>query len=369
MGADVIAIVEPGVASATWLALGAACARDLGAGALVIGTAPEARRARAAGFRVLGQCALPLGSATLGWRSMRARWAPLLRGRAAFCLSPLAGAVGASCAARSCVLAGFSPAARTPVASSATAWLGSGAPAARLVARAARGPRSVDVIPAEPRAAAAWPGAGTWRLQAPWIALPERGEAPLARADVRRAWGVPDDALVVGLVGGPPAAADAMQALDIVGRVALQGVRTVLVLPPGAARAGVAVRWARQMPHVGAVVVADAMADPWRVSAALDAGLVAPADGVAGDCLDALHLARLGLPIVAPMGSAPHAWGAVLEDRAYAARRFTAAARALRAVALAGAAARHEQPLVVPPGPAALAERVRALLGTQRAAA
>lgn len=335
----------------------------------MIGTGNDARRARAAGFRVSGQYAPPLRNAGLGWRGLGRLMEGSTRGRAAVCLSPLAGAVGAACAVRTIVVAGFPPARHEPGRMTGAAWLGSGARCVDLLARAARRMRAVDVLPADPLAAEGWPSARAWRVHTPWTAAPTRSGIPHARGELRRMWGITDDVLAVGLVGGPPAASDAMRALDIVGRAALLGVRAALIIHPRTARAREAVRWSTRMPHAGPVVVSTRMGDPWHVAGALDAGLVVSAPDSAGDALDALVLARLGLPIVASEDSPANAWSAVRSDRVSPENRFAATARVLHAVAGEGAAARASLPAVAPPGPEQLLDRIRGLLSSQRAAA
>jgi hypothetical protein len=286
----VAAIVDPRACSSPMLRLLAA---ELGGrGAAVIGSVADAHRAAAAGVRVVGCCAPPLGSV-------------------AFAGSALRSALG--------------------------------------------GPRQFGtVVVAGARAVEAAPAAGLRAEPLPEH-LPEP-LAPIAREELRAAWGVAEGESACVLLANPASACDARTALDIAGRTALLGGPVVLVVHPDSGSMSHARRLASAAGGAWRIAL-DARADePELLSRAADAflavGLRAPADaermpprGLAA-ALSALArggrpapasaesiAVRLALRAGAAVVAADGTPGAeqVAADRRFDPRRPNVAARALRA--------------------------------------
>jgi glycosyltransferase involved in cell wall biosynthesis len=96
----------------------------------------------------------------------------------------------------------------------------------------------------------------------------------LAQAAVaRRRWGVDDSAFVVGLLTGPPDRLDAGAVVRLIDRIAFTGRPMKLLLDPRTGRRLDAQRWARSMITSSEIIVDDAVAEPWRILAGVDAAL------------------------------------------------------------------------------------------------
>ncbi len=192
-----------------------------GRGAAVIGSVADAHRAAAAGLRVVGCCAPPLGDVSLAGSALRSA----LRGPRQFGTVTVAG-VRALDAAR---IAG---------------------------------------LRAEPMAEL----------------LPDP-LAPLCRDELRAAWGVGAGEAACVLLANPAAACDARAALDIAGRTALLGGPVVLVVHPDSGNMAHARRLASAAGGAWRIAVDARADEPELLSAAADAflaaGMRAPADAVA----------------------------------------------------------------------------------------
>lgn len=212
----VAAIVDPRACSSPLLRRLAAVLA--GRGATVIGSTADAHRAAAAGIRVVGCCAPPLGSVALAGSALR----DALGGPRQFGTVLVAGARAAE------------------------------------AARAA-GLRA-EPLPEE--------------LPAPL--------APLPRAELRAAWGVADGESACVLLANPGPACDARAALDIAGRTALLGGPVVLVVHPNSGNMAHARRLASAAGGAWRLAVDARADEPECLARAADAflavGMRAPAD-------------------------------------------------------------------------------------------
>lgn len=181
--------------------------------------------------------------------------------------------------------------------------------AARRVSRGA-----AAVLPASEavRASCAALGVHTDRLE---VTPPGVDPAALRveRRAVREAWGVEDSAFVVGLLVEPVPLGHAWAAGDAVGRLALTGRNSRVVVPAEPADRPGAAAWLRPLALARIVIVDDAITRPWRVAAGLDAALVVtagrPGQGRAAAArgavrpvpgvLPALWAMAAGVPVVA----------------------------------------------------------------------
>lgn len=285
------ALVEPGACSAPRLR--ALAAQLGGAPACVIGTEPEAQRARDAGIAVLRSIALPLGSVPLSGRVLRRAFPSVRPGARTLAVGPRA------------------------------------ADAARAL-----GAEPFDAADCDPSAV-----------------------APLGRDGLRAAWGAAANAAACLLLASPAGSADAHAALDVAGRAAILGRPIVLVVHPGAAGVDRALRLSSAAGGAWRIAIDARADDPELLAGALDAAIgidvrrgpgPAPSRGFtagaaafargcaaaapAGDPLGARLAARAGIPTVAAACSAAARSGAVPEERRFEVRRPNEGARLLHAI-------------------------------------
>ena len=136
-----------------------------------------------------------------------------------------------------------------------------------LRAQLARVWRSIGSMPA---CLVIWPGAqrpldapGHWTLSAselgagPWPIDAPRIQA-CDRIEVRRAWGVPDDARVILFVGEPAHACDAWTAAYLGGVLSLAKPPTWVVVPAGAHQIDRGLRFVERHKHAWGMIVDDA---------------------------------------------------------------------------------------------------------------
>lgn len=285
------ALVEPRACSAPRLrALAAALA---GAPAGVIGTEPDAQRAREAGIAVRRSLAPALGSLAVAGRAVRQAFPTVARGS------------------------------RVAVAG----------------ARAADAARALGAEPfglpdGEPAPA-----------------------GPLAREPLREAWGAGPGVAACLLVASPAPAADAHAALDVAGRAAILGGPIVLVVHPDSGYVDRALQLARAAGGAWRIALDGRADDPELLALAVDAalsidlrrpdgdrplhGLAARAAAFArgcapqaaeGDCLGARLALRAGVPLLAASCAAAARSGAVPPDRSFELRRPNEGARLLHAI-------------------------------------
>ncbi len=110
------------------------------------------------------------------------------------------------------------------------------------------------------------------------------------RADLRRRWEVDSQSFVIGLLSEPTNWADARTAVNVITRVAATGRDVKLLLHHSATRRGEAERWAVRLGFRDLIMVDDAVAEPWRVTAGLDAALL-----IGGE-LNSVDLSGAGSP-------------------------------------------------------------------------
>ncbi|MHC4420685.1 MAG: glycosyltransferase [Planctomycetota bacterium] len=125
---------------------------------------------------------------------------------------------------------------------------------------------------------------------------------PQQRVLLRERWGADETTFVAGLVGEPPAWADGRLALNALGRVALSGRDVKLVLHHEATAPDDLRRWLSRLGLSDIVVMDDAVVEPWRIVAGLDAALVANgirARAAAPSVTPVLWAMAAGLPVVA----------------------------------------------------------------------
>jgi len=116
------------------------------------------------------------------------------------------------------------------------------------------------------------------------------------RAALRRRWGIPGQAFVIGSLSEPTNWVDARTAISVVTRVAATGREVRLLLHHSAARRVEAERWAARLELRSLMVMDDAAAEPWRVVSGLDAALLF------GGELNSMDLSDLGSPLAALTG-------------------------------------------------------------------
>lgn len=133
-------------------------------------------------------------------------------------------------------------------------------------------------------AAAGWSGLAG-RIEP--IALPAgpvgAQRAAPGRRELREAWGVPEEALLVAAPADPASALDARAVVRIVSRVAVLRPPIMVLLAPDCRELGAAVAWLRRLRLSSDLVCDDRAIEPWRVAAALDlaiAGFGAPDEAV-----------------------------------------------------------------------------------------
>jgi hypothetical protein len=131
--------------------------------------------------------------------------------------------------------------------------------------------------------------------------------------------------------------------VDIVGRAALMlgahaTKRMTLVLHPDAARVSAAVHWAKATSTLVRVIVDRRISSPWEVAAGLDAALCvdaasefspAPAHRTTSGPLEALIMARLGVPVISTQQSGAAACLGEFPGLTFCQRRATLGSRAL----------------------------------------
>jgi hypothetical protein len=110
------------------------------------------------------------------------------------------------------------------------------------------------------------------------------------RAALRRRWEVDESTLVIGLLSEPVRWADVRTAMNVVIRIVLTGRRAKMVVHPGATRRVEAERSAAEVGYGHLLIVDDDLAEPWRIAAGLDAGLLM------GGELNAVDLSDTGSP-------------------------------------------------------------------------
>ena len=291
MTVPLAALVEPRACSAPRLrALAAALA---GAPAGVIGTEPDAQRARDAGIAVRRSLAPALGSLATAGRALAQAFPTVVRGSRV-------------------VVAG-----------------GRAADAARAL-----GAEPVGLPDAEP---------------AP--------SGPLAREPLRAAWGAAPGVAACLLVASPAPAADAHAALDLAGRAAILGGPVVLVVHPGSGNVDRARRLACAAGGAWRIALDARADDPELLALAVDAALAidlrrpegirvpqgpaaraaAFARGCApevpeGDALGARLALRAGVPVLSASCAAAARCGAVPPGRCFELRRPNEGARLLHAI-------------------------------------
>jgi glycosyltransferase involved in cell wall biosynthesis len=134
------------------------------------------------------------------------------------------------------------------------------------------------------------------------------------RGLLRERWGADATTFVVGLLGEPAARLDGVLAMNAVGRVALSGKDVRLVLHHEATARHDLRRWMDRLGTGNFVVVDDAVAEPWRVVAGLDAALVATRSGpdaTGTSVLPMLWAMAAGVPVVAESG---HAISGIIDE-------------------------------------------------------
>jgi glycosyltransferase involved in cell wall biosynthesis len=176
--------------------------------------------------------------------------------------------------------------------------------------------------------------------------------SPEQRVLLRERWGADETTYVVALMGEPPAWADGRFAINALGRVALTGKDIRLLLHHRATSESDLRRWLGKLGIGGFVMIDDAVAEPWRVAAGLDAALVAtrrgsqPTEPAMAPILWAM---AAGVPVVAPVDEgAPGPIEDGVNGRLYPAGDFNRVAACMlelyddaRAAARLGAAARE----------------------------
>jgi len=125
---------------------------------------------------------------------------------------------------------------------------------------------------------------------------------PQQRVLLRERWGADETTFVAGLVGEPPAWADGRLAINALGRLALSGRDVRLVLHHEATAPDDLRRWLGKLGLGNIVVIDDAVVEPWRIVAGLDAALLA--NGIRARAAEpsvtpVLWAMAAGLPVVA----------------------------------------------------------------------
>ncbi len=336
-------IVQPGESSAAWLRLAAECAQGMGSHAVVIGTGGDVRRAQEHGLTIAGSCAPLMRSSLLGWRTVVKQCGSLLRNQTAVAWSAQSAALGRECAKSIVAIA------EVPLR----------CPQARLLfqRRTAALPKIGSLIPFAPGAQEGWDASCAWQVHQPVTALPTLA-ASASREECRMAWGLGEQDVAVALLGGLAGGADALRAVDIVGRSALMlgahaSKRMALIVHPEAARVPAAIHWAAATPTLVRVIVDRRISCPWQVAAGLDAALCAEAvtdlspaldrsaltwalrtratsshHSAAGP-LEALIMARHGVPVISTQQSGAAACLAEFPGLTFCQRRATLGSRTL----------------------------------------
>jgi glycosyltransferase involved in cell wall biosynthesis len=141
---------------------------------------------------------------------------------------------------------------------------------------------------------------GLLSLVPPGVDRDTLGSQP--RALLRERWGADEATFVVGLVGEPPARADGRLAMNALGRVILSGKDVKLVLHHEATAPDDLRRWLGRLGLGDFVVIDDAVVEPWRILAGLDAAVIAAssrAREVEPSVMPVLWTMAAGVPVVA----------------------------------------------------------------------
>jgi hypothetical protein len=121
-------------------------------------------------------------------------------------------------------------------------------------------------------------------------AVPHDAAEVESRPALRERWNVDDEEMTIGVLSEPIEWADALLATNVVSRLYASGRRVRLVMHHRAHRRAEAENWARRTHTADMLVIDDAIAQPWRVAAGLDAALF-----IGGE-LNAMDLSESGRP-------------------------------------------------------------------------
>jgi glycosyltransferase involved in cell wall biosynthesis len=139
---------------------------------------------------------------------------------------------------------------------------------------------------------------------------------PEQRTLLRQGWGADETTFVVALLGEPSAWADGKLAINAVGRVVLTGKDVRLILDHRTASTDDLRSWLGRLGVDQFVVIDDAVAEPWRVVAGIDAALVASRHGArpAEPAVSSmLWVMAAGVPVIA---QAVDSCAGIIEDGA-----------------------------------------------------
>ncbi|MFO0874853.1 MAG: glycosyltransferase [Phycisphaerales bacterium] len=136
-----------------------------------------------------------------------------------------------------------------------------------------------------------------------------------ARLDMRRRWRIGSDAFVVGLIGDAVERTSARTAVDVLALARLAGRPAHVVIHPAALGAARTLRWSEGLDLRRHITLEESIGAPWRVAAALDAGLCCGADRSAdGGDVSALAIAWLALAAVPTVAERTDGSRAIVED-------------------------------------------------------
>lgn len=237
---------------------------------LVVGGGDEEAAARRCGLEVRGRIGAPLGHAALSSGALRAYLSSSARaGRSPDLVHAwsLGAAVLATAAARG------GPIVASAVNDPSESW---SRPLLRVVVRRL-GRCGAMVLATSEALRSALVAAGLPERRASVLApcVDARAVRAGARDPLRRRWGLGEGTFAVGLLVEPVVQGDAWAVADAIGRLALAGRDTRLVVAPGASGGRFVRSWFGPLRLGGLIVVEGRAAEPWSIVEALDAGVVA----------------------------------------------------------------------------------------------